>query len=75
MDPPLLGGPSGGRRVTGVEGVAGGELRGGGEASVDLGIPAMVVPSCVWEARQLRGFKWSRTVAFGRAGEVLVRRN
>ena len=52
----------------GVEGVAGGELRGGGEASVDLGIPAMVVPSCVWEARQLRGFKWSRTVAFGRAG-------
>ena len=59
----------------GVEGVTGGELRGGGEASVDLGIPAMVVPSCVWEARQLHGFKWSQTVAFGRAGEVLVRRN
>lgn len=47
MDPPLLGGPPGGRRVAGVEGVAGGKLRGGGEASVDLGIPAMVVPSCV----------------------------
>ena len=30
MDPPLLGGPSGGRRVAEVEGVAGGELRGGG---------------------------------------------
>ena len=58
-----------------MEGVAGGELRGGGEASVDLGVLAMVVPSRVWEARQLRGFKWSRTVAFGRAGEVLVRRN
>ena len=59
----------------GTEGVVGGELRGGGEASVDLGIPAMVVPERVWEARQIRGFKWSRTVVFGRAGEVLVRRN
>mgnify|MGYP006266249565 CR=1 FL=1 len=58
-----------------MEGVAGGELCGGGKASVDLGIPAMVVPERVWEVRQLRGFKWSRTVVFGRAGEVLVRRN
>ena len=58
-----------------MEGVAGGELRGGGKALVDLGIPTMVVPERVWEARQLCGFKWSRTVAFGRAGEVLVRRN
>ena len=30
MDPALLGGPSGGHRVAEVEGVAGGELRGGG---------------------------------------------
>ena len=31
----------------GMEGVVGDEFRGGGEASVDLGIPAMVVPERV----------------------------
>ena len=61
--------------VMGTEGVVGDELRGGGEASVDLGIPAMVVPERVWEARQLRGFKGGRTVVLGVRGRLWLRRN
>ncbi len=43
MDPPDRGGPPGGRWVVGVEGVAGGELRGGGGFGWFGGSRAMVV--------------------------------